>query len=125
MKAFFLSVLISVLIIGCNVRPNIDYEVVENKKYDIPAKSQISKRIVLKDSIDNQQIAEVVNYEFNKAMKTRMKFHNPPSHVFVYVYSPGTDVEKESGYWVAMKSRIMNEDSEIKFGTLKAFMGLD
>lgn len=110
-----LILLAACFFLACNDRPSVDYDIIENKKYDIPVKSQISKRIVLKDSVGRELVKEIILYEFREAMSTRMDFHNPPSHVFVYVYAPGTDVVTQSGNWLAMKQRIMNETKEVEF----------
>jgi hypothetical protein len=114
-----LFVFVALLFIGCNTRPTVNYEVVENKKYDVPAKSQISKRIVLKDSVSKDQIKEILNYEFGKCLNTRMEFHNPPSHIFIYVYSPTIDWQKNSAAWEASMQRIKGSEEKIKFNDFK------
>jgi hypothetical protein len=100
---------ILILVAACSM-PGVNYKVAEYEKYDVPAKSQISMRIVLNDSVTRANVSHVLMNEFKYSLDKSMTYHNPPSHIFIYVYDSSTNVKDQSDEWVGMISRVANEN---------------
>lgn len=107
-------IIICLLLLGSCAK-KAKYIEVENKVYDIPVKSQIVIRLVLKDSITRQNISEILEKEFRWEKDRSMKYNNPATHIFIYLYADSTDWKKNGGAWLGMKSRIANEDNPVQF----------
>jgi hypothetical protein len=88
------------------------HEVVENEKYDVPAKSQISRKLVLKDSITRENVQKLLDKDFEWSAGMSMKHHDKPTHIFIYVYAPGADWKGAD--WLGMVSRVDGKDEGIK-----------
>jgi len=83
------------------------YELLEDKVYDIPLKSQISYRVVITDTtITKPKVVSLIECLVREQSSHPMSYHKTPTHVFVYVYSSRSDYESNSGSWVAMYSKI-------------------
>ena len=116
MKA--LIVILAIALLACGHKP--EYIEVGNTIYDIPIKSQVSICLVLKDSIMKKNVTDILNKEFRWAMDRSMKYNNPPSHIFIYLYADTVDWQKRGAAWLGMKKRVMNVDSPIDLSeTLK------
>lgn len=92
----------------------LEHVIIEERKYDIPAKSQMTYRLGLYnvDSCSNIQIKELIDEYIKKAKSEIMKYHNPPSHIFIYVYS--SEQSFKSGYgnnWIGMFSKTGKSDT--------------
>ncbi len=88
-----------------------EYDIIENKHYDVPVKSQISLRVSLVDTTaTNEQIKTLTELLANSSMQVRMKKHTIPTHVFVYVYKTKSSFEVNSGSWLAMFNKIGADD---------------
>lgn len=96
----------------------VNYTIAENKKYDVPAKSQISRRLVLKKKATKKEVEELLKSDFDFWMKQPMQYHNPPSHIFIYVYDSGATLPAQNMNWVGRIIRLANEDKplEIRMG---------
>lgn len=95
-------------------QPLIRYSFIENKVTDIPSKSQVLKRIVLIDSsFTSDDINSILQYEYKKSMDISMKFHNPPSHIFIYIYKTQEILLKDGNDWIGKFSRIMDKNENI------------
>jgi len=110
----FIIVLITIYVLGsCTKYKDVpEYDIIENKHYDAPVKSQISFRVALLDSTaTNEQIKTLIELLANSSMKVSMKKHAYPTHVFVYVYKTKASFEANSESWLAMFSKIGVDDS--------------
>jgi len=88
------------------------YEVLEDKVYDIPLKSQVSLRVILKDStIDKQQLTDLIQSLSSEQLDRSMNYHSTPTHVFIYVYNSKVDYDNNSGSWVAMYQKVGEDDT--------------
>lgn len=100
---------------GCGEPYLPKHDIVENQKYDAPAKSQILLRIVLKDSVTKQNVERLLQKHFEWSMQTDMKHHNPPSHIFIYVYNDSTDWKRNGLAWVGMQKRVAGVNEAAQF----------
>jgi hypothetical protein len=106
---------LATFLFSCGKSYTPEYEVAENTKYDAPAKSEITRRLILKDSITKENVQRLLDKEFEWSLRTSMEHHNPASHIFIYVYAPGADWKgKDGDKWLGMVSRVNNEDNGIK-----------
>ena len=96
---------------NCN-RPVLSYDVAELKVYDVPFKTQYSERLVLHKPLDSAGLVGLLNAQFEAAMHGTYNYHNPPTHIFIYIYNSKADID--SSKWVGMISRTMNKDEGIQ-----------
>jgi hypothetical protein len=116
MKKNLLAVSILPILFSCSDKKQsekpLNFEVIENKIYDIPVKSQISCRVYLTDSIYTEaQLKQLTNTIVNGCKQEKVKYHKSPTHIFVYVYAKKSDYEKNGASWVAMYEKINDEGS--------------
>jgi hypothetical protein len=104
------KILILLLLAGCNNFPK--YEATR-ERYDAPVKSQIITKIVLQDVITKENVTKVLNKNFEWDSETSMKFHDKPTHIFVYVYADTTNYKLHGDKWLGMISMINNQKSGI------------
>lgn len=96
---------------SCSTKEIANYNVIEDKVYDIPIKSQVSLRVELKDSAaTKQQIIDLIQSLSAEQKDRSMKYHNTPTHVFIYVYNSQSEYEINSGSWIAMYQKIGTDD---------------
>jgi hypothetical protein len=101
--------------IGCGKPYTPAHEVVENTQYDAPAKSQISRKLLLKDSITRDNVWKLLDKEYEWAKGMSMKEHDKPTHIYIYVYAPDADWKGADGAnWLGMASRVDGKDEGIK-----------
>lgn len=97
---------------SCSTKNIASYDVIEDKVYDIPFKSQASLSVVLKDStITKQQVVDLIESLSNEQMNRSMKYHSVPTHVFIYIYNNKEEFEKGMGGWIAMFQKVGEDDS--------------
>lgn len=108
-----LLLLLTCFAFSCTKYKNVpEYDIIENKQYDAPVKSQISLRVALQDSTaTDEQIKELITLLANSSMQVSMKKHPKPTHVFVYVYRSKYAYEAFEGNWIAMYQKIGADDS--------------
>jgi len=93
----------------------LSYTVIEKKVYDIPAKSQVSYRVYLTDSLYNEtQLRQLTNSLASECNAQAVSFHKAPTHVFVYVYKQEGDFEINGAGWVAMYEKTNNKVSGVQ-----------
>lgn len=82
--------------------------------YDAPVKTQVMRRITLEEPADQKQMAQLIRKEVAAIDGKSYKYHPKPTHIYIYVYPPGTIME--TGYeWSAMFSRVNGIDEPIKY----------
>lgn len=89
------------------------FKKVEEKVYDVPAKTQYSLRATMDSTATKEDIEIMLKAAYSNAMETKYKYRNPPSHVFIYIYSD--TIKDFQANWKAMYSRIDNKDYGIEF----------
>lgn len=94
--------------------PGPKYEVLEYNIYDVPAKSQITERILLKDSVTKDNVNQLLNSFWSLDSAKSMKYHDRPTHIFIYLYKDSLDFENGGENWIGMKSRINGKDYGIE-----------
>lgn len=108
----FLLVILGVIALGVATdwgtkgRPNLpEYDVVENKVYDVPVKSQVTMHVVLKDStISHDQLVYLTEILASSCQSQKVKFHGgKPTHVFVYIHNSKSSYD--SGIWTSIPAR--------------------
>lgn len=88
------------LITACSDKPSMPaFEEVETKVYDIGAKSQITRHVVVQDSTINKEELTYLTETLVKASEnTKMKYNNgKATHIFVYIHP--TKESFDSGIW--------------------------
>lgn len=91
----------------------VAYIVIENKDYDVPAKTQVSMRVTAKAGLSKDSLTLLCNHLFSEALHKKFKHSKQTSDIFIYVYD---DTAKEyQANWSAMISRIMNKNEGITF----------
>jgi hypothetical protein len=92
----------------------LHYVVIENETYDIPAKSQVSFRAYLTDSsYTKEQLQQLTDSIATECKSTYVKWHDKPTHVFVYIYKAENDYKENGASWISMYELNRGED----FGT--------
>lgn len=94
-------------------KPPVAYNVIENKDYDTPAKTQVILRVTARAGLTQDSLTILCNHLFSEALHKKFKNSKQPSHIFIYVYDDTTT--EHQGNWAAMISRTMNENEGIKF----------
>lgn len=113
MKAIKLIMLLfACALFSCTKYKDIpEYDIIENKHYDAPVKSQVSLRVSLVDTTaTNEQIRTLTELLANSSQQVKMKKHTTLTHVFVYVYKTKASFEANSGAWLAMFNKIGAND---------------
>jgi len=113
MTKYIICIAFFLCMIACtNYKDVPEYDIIENKKYDAPVKSQITLRVSLKDSTTtNEQIKTLTELLANSSMQIKMNKHPKPTHVFIYVYKTKASYEANSGDWLSMYSKIGTDDT--------------
>lgn len=86
------ALLLIIILIGvaCSNSPTMPkFEEVETKVYDVGAKSQITRHVVLQDStINNEELTYLIETLVKASENTKMKYNNgKPTHIFVYIHT--------------------------------------
>ncbi|MDL2289778.1 hypothetical protein LJB95_00040 [Paludibacteraceae bacterium OttesenSCG-928-F17] len=98
---------------GMKGKPKLpEYEVIENKKHDVPFKSQISLRVSLTNTtdIDTLQVRDLLHSLVKTATEVKMKYHNPPTNVYVYIYKTKSDYEADGASWLMMYAKNFSDE---------------
>ena len=85
---------------SCSDKPGMAaFEEVETKVYDIGAKSQITRHIVLQDSIiSKEQLSYTLETLVKACENTKMKYNNgKATHISIYIHT--TKETYDSGIW--------------------------
>jgi len=104
--------------VTCKESTLLPYVIIEDKVYDIPAKSQVTYRIGLYEvkQYSKEQLQELINKFIAQANGITLKYHSPASHIFIYVYE--SERSFKSGYgdnWIAMYKKMGGESGEMSF----------
>ena len=92
----------------------LNNDVSELKVYDVPFKTQYSERLVLRKPMDKAGLKHLLNGLFDAAMRGSYKYHNPPTHIFIYIYNSKADLNRDGSSWVGMISRTMDKNEGIQ-----------
>lgn len=90
----------------------VDFDVIEQKVYDVPAKTQYTERLVLKSDLTGDEISHFLNNRVIKAIEKQYKYRSTPSHIYIYAYKSKEDFERNGSDWVGMVSRENGVDNE-------------
>jgi hypothetical protein len=86
-----------------------DYEIIENKKYDSPIKSQVTMRALVSGKITEEGLKALLRKLYDSAMATRgFTYYEGPTNVFIYLYTSKENAEGGSTY-IAMLSKTYGE----------------
>lgn len=94
------------LFFSCTTGNEPQFQIVEYKKYDSPAKSQVSIRVILPDAT-KPQIQSIMKDLFDNARTNRFKFHKEPTHIYIYAYRDSMAISK--GAWIAKQERTISD----------------
>lgn len=89
MKHILYCLLILLLLLPtCTKYKNVpEYDIIENKKYDRPTKSQISLSVALRDTtVTDQQVKDLLHLFVESSGNLKMKHHDKPTNIYVYIY---------------------------------------
>ncbi|WP_163308914.1 hypothetical protein [Dysgonomonas sp. 521] len=89
---------------GTKGKPKLpEYEVLESKRYDVPAKSQVSLRVALVDTATvDEQIKDLLHSLVGTMSNIDMKYHDKPTNVYVYIYKSKDIYNTDSSHWMMM-----------------------
>jgi len=110
MKTKLLLLLLSIGLFSCQSEKPYSFDILEEKVYDIPFKTQYHERLVLNKPITKEGLNQLLQDEFKYAMQKEYKHHPEPTHIFIYVYKEKGDFEKDGSSWVGMISRVNGKD---------------
>lgn len=89
--------------------PSIGFTIIEDDVYDTPLKTQIMKRVVLKQTATRLQILALLDSIFSaEERRTGFKYNTHPTHIYVYLYYSMRDYKVSGGNWIAMKEKSDN-----------------
>ena len=96
----------------------LPHVIIEDKVYDVPAKSQVSYRLGLYDvkKYTKDELQKLIDKYVAEANSVTMKYHSQASHIFIYVYE--SEQSFKAGYgdnWIAMYEKIDNGTGETSF----------
>lgn len=119
--ATFLVLVLGVVLVGISTdwgtsgKPAMPaYNEIECKVYDTGVKSQVTRHIILLDSvITKEQLHYLTETLVSASEKTKMKYHNgKPTHIFIYIHN--TEDSYKSGIWtncIATYMKVGADDS--------------
>ena len=113
MKKLLTITALTLAILSCE-EPRPKYKILEHDIYEIPIKSQISTRILLTDSVTKNNVLYLLNSFYGLDSVKTMKYHDTPTHIFIYVYKDSLDLKNGGENWIGMKSRINGKDYGIE-----------
>ena len=87
------------------------YTVIENKQHDIPVKSQISLRVALTDTTaTSEEVKELLHLLVKSSSNLKMKHHDKPTNVYVYIYKTKASYEAEPASWLMMYAKNRSDE---------------
>ena len=92
------------ILFGCNSGSQLKYEDIEWQKVDVPAKTMIARKIVVKEPADSTQLRLLADELYNEALNDEYTFHNPPNQIFIHIYKSAEDNKENGSSWIAEKS---------------------
>ena len=100
------------------------YEVLKNKLYDAPIKTQVEMRILVTETVTEQGLRALLEKLYAEQMKRRgFTFHTKLTHVFIYVHPDKERGAEESTGWIAMLAKT-GEDSKPDITVNKKLMAV-
>jgi hypothetical protein len=93
-----------------NGSPLPPFAVVAESTYDIPAKTQIERHIVVDTSVTPQSARALLEAQHSELSARRgFRFHDSPTNVYIYLYATRAHAAAGEGLWLAMLDRSFGE----------------
>lgn len=93
----------------------LSFVVMNEDVYDAPVKTQVTSNVLVSGQVSRSALETLLRTLYSSTRKRRgFKFHESPTHIFIYAYTSREHAESGMGQWIAMLSRIgENAEAEI------------
>jgi len=88
------------------VKGGLSHFVLDEDVYDAPVKTQVRLEILVSGQVSKPALETLLRSLYSSTRQRRgFKFHESPTHIFIYAYTSRDHAESGMGQWIAMLSR--------------------
>lgn len=98
-----------------------EHRILDERVYDVPLKTQVILDVLVSGTISRVGLTSLLDELYSNTQARRgFKYHNPPTHVFIYLYTSTERSQSGMAEWIAMLSKIgAREKPEIRISEIQ------